>query len=279
MNTDWDERMNDVVFPALLQGLHVYTGFGELLPGHGIPQSDSGSLAAKEASSRKPTGLPIWQVYLGAKDTQPAIRFLQFVQKVRNPRGPASLVYPTRLQRDRDRGVALIVPLGEGLETPIYELSLAQELQALILNKFVRVIALGRVRPFTTKSPWSLSEHLLMEVYSEAGQRIWTNPIIGMTLEEALAKLEKQEEFQQPEPWQGARIAKPSKACHSTQDCVEFVIERAVEAELSGAPTLGLILRSLALRMMRPSDPRCMPRAATPPQSLEGGEGPGLVNQ
>ncbi len=255
MNTDWHDRMTGVVLPALLQGLHVYTGFGELLPGHGIPQTDSGSLGAMEASSRKPAGLPIWQVYLGVKDTQPAIRFLQFVHKVENPRGPGSLVYPTRLQRDRDRGVALIVPLGEGLETPPYELSLARELQELILNKPVRVIALGRVRPFTTKSPWSLSEHLLMEVYSEAGQLIWTNPIIGLSLEDALAKLENHEEFRQHTPWQGSRNAPVPTGCRTPHDCAQIVFERALEAELSDDHSLGLVLRTLAQRMMRPSEP------------------------
>jgi len=255
MDTDWDDRMTGVVFPALLRGLHVYTGFGELHPGHGIPQSDSGSLSALEASRRKPAGLPIWQVYLGVKETQPAIRFLQFVHKVGNPRGPGSLIYPTRLQRDRDRGVALIIPLGEGLETPIHELSIAQELEASILRKPVKVIALGRVRPFTTRSPWSLSEHLLMEVYTEAGQLIWTNPIIGMSLEESLTKLENHEEFRQQAPLQGARTASSATANRSAQDCAQMVLEGAMEADLGGDPTLAMILRTLALRMMRPSDP------------------------
>lgn len=255
MDTDWDVRMTGVVFPALLRGLHIYTGFGELLPGHGIPQTDSGSLSALEATSKKPAGLPIWQVYLGVKDTQPAIRFLQFIHKVSNPRGPGSLVYPTRLQRDRDRGVALIIPLGEGLETPPHELSLARELEALILRKPVKVIALGRVRPFTTKSPWSLSEHLLMEVYNEAGQLIWTNPIIGMSLEESLTKLENLEEFRQQAPFQGSRATSSAMANRSAQDCAQMVLEGAMEADLSGDPSLGLILRTLAIRMMRPSDP------------------------
>ena len=254
MGNDWDERLSGVVFPALLRGLQVYTGFGDLLPGHGIPQTGSASFGGTETSPRKPTGLPIWQVYLGAKDTQPAIRFLQFIHKVRNPRGPGALVYPTRLQRDGDRGVALILPLGEGVETPHHELSIAREIDALILQRPVRVIALGRFRPFTTKSPWSLSEHILMEVYSEGGDLIWTNSVIGLTLEDALAKVESNEEFRQQAQPAAFRFAPPLQENHSPQDCVQIVLERAVDAEQAGDPALGLILRNLALRMARPDD-------------------------
>ena len=57
MGSAWEDRLYEVVFPALLRGLHVYTGLGELIPGHGIPQSDSGSLSAKEALNMKPRGL------------------------------------------------------------------------------------------------------------------------------------------------------------------------------------------------------------------------------
>ena len=78
-------------------------------------------------------GLPRWQVYLGAKDTQPGIRFLQFIHKAHNPTGSATLVYPTRLRNDHDRGVPLIVPLGEGLDTPPRELTIAHDLQNLVL--------------------------------------------------------------------------------------------------------------------------------------------------
>ncbi len=252
MDTDWNDRMTRVVFPALLRGVHVYTGLGELLPGHGIPQTDSGSLGAKEAVSRKPIGLPVWQVYLGAKETQPPIRFLQFIHKVGTPRGPGALVYPTRLQRDRDRGVALMVPLGEDLATPQYELSLAGEVQALFLNKVVRVIALGRVRPFTTKSPWSLSEHLLMEVFSEAGQLLWTNPIIGMSLEECLERLENHEEFNLAGPRQELTVEPRSHARGSNEACARMVLEAAYQAELTGDEILGLTLRALGERIQRP---------------------------
>jgi len=195
VNLAWEDRLTSVVFPAQLAGIHIYTGIGELQPGNGLPQTDKG-MEAKEAESRKPMGLPKWQVYLGPKDTQPAIRFLQFIHKVHNPAGSATLVYPTRLRNDHDRGVALIVPLGEGLETPPHELQIARDLQALILSKPVKVIALGRFRAFTTKSPWTLSEHILMEVYSEAGDFIWANPFIGMSLEEAIKKLVQREPFQ-----------------------------------------------------------------------------------
>ena len=254
MDSDWDDRLTDVVFPALLRGVHIYTGFGELLPGIGIPHSDSGSLGAQEASRRKPAGLPVWQGYLGAKDTQPAIRFLQFIHKVGNPRGSASLVYPTKLLRDKERGVALILPLGEGLETPPHEMSLWRELEALILYRPVRVIALGRVRPFTTKSPWSLCEHLLMEVYSETGRLIWTNPIIGMSLEVSIAKLENKEEFRYKAPSQGCRNAALTTVGRSAQDYIQIVLEGAMEAELGGDPAAGQILRTLAVRMTTPPD-------------------------
>ncbi|MCE1204320.1 MAG: hypothetical protein LWW79_06905 [Holophagaceae bacterium] len=244
--------MTRVVFPALLRGVHVYTGIGEIIPGLGIPQTDSGSPGAKEAVSRKPIGLPVWQVYLGVKETQPPIRFLQFIHKVETLRGPGALVYPTKLQRDRDRGVALMVPLGEGLATPPYEMSLAREVQAVFLNKVVRVIALGRVRPFTTKSPWSLSEHLLMEVFSEAGQLIWTNPVIGMGLEECLERLGNNEEFTLARPKHGPAVESRLNACHTSEACARIVLEAAFQAELMGDANLGSTLRAMGERMHRP---------------------------
>jgi hypothetical protein len=195
MKTAWEDRLTSVVFPAQLAGFHMYTGLGELQPGTGLPDTDK-SAEANEAALRKPMGLPRWQVYLGAKATQPTIRFLQLVHKVYNPAGSATLVYPTRLRNDQDRGVALIVPLGEGLDTPPHELTIARDLQDLVLLRPVKVIALGRFRAFTTKSPWTLSEHILMEVFSEAGDLIWTNPFIGMSLEEAIGKLRRKEPFQ-----------------------------------------------------------------------------------
>jgi len=104
------------------------------------------------------------------------------------------MTYPTRL-RDEKLGVPLIVPLGEGLETPDNEQHVARDLLASVMYKPVKVIALGRVRFFTTTSPWSLYEPIVLEVYSEDGERIWTNPFIGMTLEEAIACLERGDRF------------------------------------------------------------------------------------
>lgn len=192
VTTAWEDRLTSVVFPAQLAGLHLYTALGELLPGTGLPQTDRG-VEANEAAIRKPVGLPKWQVYLGAKATQPAIRFLQLVHRVHNPVGSAALVYPTRLRNDHDRGVALIVPLGEGLDTPPHELAIARDLQNQFFHRPVRVIALGRYRAFTTTSSWTLSEHLLMEVYSEAGELLWVNPFIGLALDEAIDRLLRRE--------------------------------------------------------------------------------------
>ncbi|GEM_PF-2245924 len=203
MHVEWTERLSSVVLPALIEGATIYTGFGELHPGQGIPKGTGTSPDTQDAITRKPIELPNWQVYLGAKPNQPALRFLQLIQKVRNPVGSATMVYPTR-SRDEKLGVPLIVPLGEGLDTPSYELHVARELLATIMFKPVKVIALGRVRFFTTTSPWSISEPIVMEVYSEVGQRIWTNPFIGMTLEEAIVGLQRSERFQtksfQPAP-------------------------------------------------------------------------------
>ena len=194
MNTAWEDRLTNVVFPAQLAGFHLYTGFGELQPGTGLPMGKGAG--TNEAALKKPMGLPSWQVYLGAKPTQPAIRFLQLSHKIHNPAGSATLVYPTRLKNDPDRGVALIVALGEGLDTPLHELTIARDLQNQVLLRPVKVIALGRFRAFTTTSSWTLSEHLLMEVYSEDGDLIWVNPFIGMSLEEAVDKLMRKEPFQ-----------------------------------------------------------------------------------
>ena len=195
MSTDWTDRLNSVVLPALIEGTTIYTGLGELHPGQGIPNGSGTSSEALDAINKKPIGIPNWQVYLGAKANQPAIRFLQLIHKVRNPVGSATMVYPTRL-RDDKLGVPLIVPLGEGLETPSHEHHVARDLMGTIMFKSVRVIALSRIRFFTTTSPWSILESIVMEVYTEAGELIWTNPFIGMTLEEAIATLQRSERFQ-----------------------------------------------------------------------------------
>lgn len=211
MNTAWEDRVTSVALPAQLAGYHIYVGLGELLPGTGLPHTDKRA-EAQEAVFKKPMGLPRWQVYLGAKDTQPGIRFLQFIHKAHNPTGSATLVYPTRLRNDHDRGVPLIVPLGEGLDTPPRELTIAHDLQNLVLFRPVYIIALGRFRAFTTKSPWTLCEHILMEVYSEAGDLIWTNPIIGISLDEAISKLMRKEPLQaKVTPIETRNNAAPSK--------------------------------------------------------------------
>lgn len=195
MITDWTDRLNSVVLPALIEGTTIYTGLGELHPGQGIPNGTGASSDAQDAINKKPIGIPNWQVYLGAKANQPAIRFLQLIHKVRNPVGSATMVYPTRL-RDDKLGVPLIVPLGEGLETPSHEHHVARDLMGTIMFKSVRVIALSRIRFFTTTSPWSILESIVMEVYSEVGELIWTNPFMGMTLEEAIATQQRSERFQ-----------------------------------------------------------------------------------
>ena len=163
MGTEWPERLNSVVLPALVDGISIYTGCGELRPGNGIPMGAGTNAEVQEAAKRKPLGLPVWQVYLGGKAQQPAIRFLQFIQRVRNPVGPAAMVYPTR-QREEKLGVPLLVPLGEGLDTPIHEIHLAEDLLAKILYRPAKVIALGRVRFSTTTSPWSFFEPIVIPI-------------------------------------------------------------------------------------------------------------------
>ena len=75
MSTEWADRLNSVVLPALIEGTTIYTGLGELHPGQGIPNGTGASSDAQDAINKKPIGIPNWQVYLGAKANQPAIRF------------------------------------------------------------------------------------------------------------------------------------------------------------------------------------------------------------
>ena len=75
MITDWTDRLNSVVLPALIEGTTIYTGLGELHPGQGIPNGTGTSSEALDAINKKPIGIPNWQVYLGAKANHPAIRF------------------------------------------------------------------------------------------------------------------------------------------------------------------------------------------------------------
>ena len=77
----------------------------------------------------------------------------------------------------------------------------------------------------------------------------------GFAVEDALAKLENHEEFRQHTPWQGSRNAPVPTGCRTPHDCAQIVFERALEAELSDDHSLGLVLRTLAQRMMRPSEP------------------------
>ena len=200
MANEWLDRMVNVVFPALLDGFCILTGKGELHPGPGVQKTDGRRQESLDAERLKPMGLPAWHVYLGAKPNQPAIRFLQFIFRTVNPVGSATLVYPAG-NRDGKLGHPIIVPLGEGLETPSYELDVSRGLRDLILFKPVKIIALGRVRFFTTTSPWSLTESILMEVFSEVGEKIWSNPYIGVSLEEALEKLRSGEQFHSPYLW------------------------------------------------------------------------------
>ena len=241
---DWTERLSSVVLPALVEGATIYTGFGELHPGQGIPKGTGTSPDTQDAITRKPIELPVWQVYLGAKANQPALRFLQLIQKVRNPVGSATMVYPTRL-RDEKLGVPLIVPLGEGLETPIHELHVARELLATIMYQPVKVIALGRVRFFTTTSPWSISEPVVMEVYTEVGHRIWTNPFIGMTLEEAIASLQRSDRFQTKPHLHAPRF----NQVQANRQEVEVEIRRLVA---QGVPAEELKSRLALTRGMHP---------------------------
>ncbi len=227
MGTTWDDRLTNVVFPALLAGIPVYTAVGELRPGQGLPQTDAKGLETLAARTKKPAGLPVWQVYLAAKATQPAIRFLQFVHRGRNPTGSAVMVYPTRL-RDEKLGVPLIIPLGEGMETPGHEMFIARELEASIIHRLVKIIALHRVRFFTTTSPWSLVEPVIMEVYSEVGDLIWTNPFIGIPLEEAIAKCTSGESFFTTCPSTSIKNAAPPMK------------RRLIEADLGYLIALGL---------------------------------------
>ena len=244
MQMDWTERLSSVVLPALIEGATIYTGFGELHPGQGIPKGTGTSPDTKDAITRKPIELPVWQVYLGAKANQPALRFLQLIQKVRNPVGSATMVYPTRL-RDEKLGVPLIVPLGEGLDTPSHELHVARELLATIMYQPVKVIALGRVRFFTTTSPWSISEPIVIEVYSEACDRIWTNPFIGMTLEEAIASLQRSDRFQTKPHLHAPRF----NQVQVNRQEVEVEIRRLVA---QGVPAEGLKSRLALTRGMHP---------------------------
>lgn len=244
MKMDWTERLSSVVLPALVEGATIYTGFGELHPGQGIPKGTGTSPDTQDAITRKPIELPVWQVYLGAKANQPALRFLQLIQKVRNPVGSATMVYPTRL-RDEKLGVPLIVPLGEGLDTPIHELHVARELLATIMYQPVKVIALGRVRFFTTTSPWSISEPVVMEVYTEVGHRIWTNPFIGMTLEEAIASLQRSDRFQTKPHLHAPRF----NQVQANRQEVEVEIRRLVA---QGVPAEELKSRLALTRGMHP---------------------------
>lgn len=185
--SDWESRFRLVIGPALLDGLVIYTGLGELLPGPGISNAYQ--------SPQRPAGLPNWQVYLDSKEEvsrnsseQPGIRFLQFVQRARNPEGSTWQSYRTPGWDKIPLGFPLIVPLGEGMETPTSELTIARDLAASILYKTVRTVAIGRCRFYHTRSTLSYSEPVLMEVYDEDGKLLWRNPF-APSLEEALAML------------------------------------------------------------------------------------------
>lgn len=178
----WDERLAQLVVPAIHNGCSIYTGYGELHP----------SLGPIAQAAGKPIGLPGWQVYKDAvPGVHPVLRTLQVIQKARNLVGKAWQVYPC--PRDRELGTPLAIPLGEGLETPESELRIARDFAATILFKPVRVIALMRNRlpqPFVnTNRP--VCEPILMEIYTDQGDLLWANPYAEYSLEEAIALIQQ----------------------------------------------------------------------------------------
>lgn len=178
MTTPWEDRLRQIVFPAILDGAFIYTAEGELCPGPGVKGQDQ--------YIGKPTGLPLWQVYLEAKKSgQPGIRFIQLVHRVHNIFGSPWQSY--RHTRSAELGVPLTLPLGEGMETPEMELHLHRELLGKILFKTVRVIGLGRTRFLHDRSAQPFIEPVLMEVYGKDGSLLWVNPIPGCSLEQAIA--------------------------------------------------------------------------------------------
>lgn len=174
----WDDRINGAVLDAIRDGHTVITGLGPLEPSDPItmPQAEE-----------KPAGLPSWVTYLPAKDHQPGLRWMRLSQKVRNPMGSAMQLYPmVSAKKVKALAMPLVINLGEGFDSiPPDEAEIVKDLMAHCLFKVVRTVSFGRIRYNHGGSSAPFPEPLLLEVYSEQGDLLWTNPRIS--LEECIA--------------------------------------------------------------------------------------------
>lgn len=174
----WDDRINGAVLDAIRDGYTVITGLGPLEPGDPITMPQA---------PEKPAGLPHWVTYLPAKDHQPGLRWMRLSQKVRNPMGSALQIYPmVSAKKVKALAMPLVINLGEGFDSiPQDEAEIVKDLLAHALYKVVRTVSFGRVRYNHGGSSAPFPEPLLLEIYSEDGTLVWTNPRIS--LEECMA--------------------------------------------------------------------------------------------
>ena len=178
--TTYEQRIDEVVVPALKAGIFVYTNFGELHPGPGM----------KEQAPERPIGLPDWQIYRpeqeSGKEHTPVLRYLQLLHRARKLEGPDWQVYKT--PRSSSLGYNLTIPLGEGVQTPEHEKFVSRDLLAKVMMRPVYVIALGRCHFPDLKTSHPTTDAVLMEVYAQDGNLLWVNNL-APRLEDAIEAL------------------------------------------------------------------------------------------
>lgn len=176
MTSLWENRIRGPVLDAILKGMVVYTGTGELNPGEsiGAVQHDSESICSLSEWSF-PDALPNDREFEG--------RFLCLLHKSVDLAGRLDDQEPN--QAKQSIGQPMIVPLLECIEGSQIDPSSATSRLSNAMRQPTKVIALGRNRLAHPKGGGCISEPILLEVYDEGGVRLlWTNP--WLTLEDEI---------------------------------------------------------------------------------------------
>lgn len=205
--TTYIERLEQLVIPALKEGMFIYTNFGELHPALELNF---------EQSASKPAGLPDWQVHettQGEKGEPIVLRHLQLVHCGRKPEGQDWQVFKPR-KRGTALGFNLTVPLGIGEKPPEHEKLLARDLQAKILFKPVYVIALGRCHYPDAKGSAIQTDCVLMDVFDKSGKLLWSNPFVPSLEETIQAVLRTQVNLTHPHVNAPVPAAEPDVVPH-----------------------------------------------------------------
>jgi len=171
--TLWESRIKGPVLQAMLDGLVLFAGKGELHPIGAIHKvlSRKGDLKVSPSSGFQ------------APDASRRMSELKFLQSVSGiPSIERSDFHRFGDYIENSIGHLITVTLGEVSEVPRVEWELAAGMIYSVIFKPVRIIAVIKWRHPDTNYGGPFPEHLLLEIYSEDGEHLlWKHP--GISLE------------------------------------------------------------------------------------------------